>query len=209
MSKIWDISQRLDPQTPTWPGDVELSEKSTWKIEGPSPVNVASVTMSTHSGTHADAPFHYDAGGEKMADVSLDPYLGPCVVVDGRGKDDCVLWSHVEDAVSQHSQLDRFLIRTFEQFPDASWPVGFCAIDPEIILEIGKLGGKLIGTDAPSLDPQNSKELLAHNAVAKTGMAILEGLVLDHVPFGVYELIALPLPLSNLDASPVRAILRK
>ena len=66
----------------------------------------------------------------------------------------------------------------------------------------------LAGTDTPSLDPQESKTLDAHHAVRRHGMAILEGLVLDDVPPGDYELIALPLKLATLDASPVRAILR-
>jgi arylformamidase len=58
------------------------------------------------------------------------------------------------------------------------------------------------------MDPESSKDLPAHNAIRRHGLAILEGLVLDHVPIGDYELIALPLPLAGLDASPVRAILR-
>ena len=49
----------------------------------------------------------------------------------------------------------------------------------------------------------------AHKAVLKADMRILEGLVLDSVPEGRYELIALPLPIAGGDASPVRAILRE
>ena len=66
----------------------------------------------------------------------------------------------------------------------------------------------LIGVDTPSLDPEASKTLDAHQAVRRAGMAILEGLWLDAVPEGHYELIALPLRLVGADASPVRAILR-
>nr|MBP8120295.1 kynurenine formamidase [Burkholderiales bacterium] len=70
-------------------------------------------------------------------------------------------------------------------------------------------GVVLIGTDTPSLDPQESKSMDAHLAVLRHRMAILEGLVLDAVAPGDYELIALPLKLAALDASPVRAILRR
>jgi arylformamidase len=66
----------------------------------------------------------------------------------------------------------------------------------------------LVGTDAPSLDPQETKTLDAHHAVRRHGLAILEGLVLDGVPAGTYELIALPLKIAGADASPVRAVLR-
>jgi arylformamidase len=68
---------------------------------------------------------------------------------------------------------------------------------------------RLIGTDAASLDPEQSKTLDAHQAVKAADMRILEGLVLDDVPPGWYELIALPLCIVGADASPVRAILRE
>jgi arylformamidase len=67
---------------------------------------------------------------------------------------------------------------------------------------------KLIGIDTPSLDPQESKTMDAHHRIREHRMAILEGIVLDDVAPGDYELIALPLKLTTLDASPVRAILR-
>ena len=71
------------------------------------------------------------------------------------------------------------------------------------------MGVKLVGIDTPSIDPVNSKTMDSHHIVQKHSMAILEGLVLDEVDAGDYELIALPLKLTNLDASPVRAILRE
>ncbi|MHA1564482.1 MAG: kynurenine formamidase, partial [Alphaproteobacteria bacterium] len=66
----------------------------------------------------------------------------------------------------------------------------------------------LIGVDTPSLDPQDSKTMEAHQMVRRHGLSILEGLVLDEVPSGDYELIALPLKLMTLDSAPVRAVLR-
>jgi arylformamidase len=69
-------------------------------------------------------------------------------------------------------------------------------------------GVKLIGIDTPSVDLFDSKDLPSHQMILKHDMAILEGLALQGVPEGVYELIALPLKLVGFDASPVRAILR-
>ena len=69
-------------------------------------------------------------------------------------------------------------------------------------------GVRLIGIDTPSVDPFVSKDLPAHKMFLKYDMVILEGLVLDEVPEGIYELIALPLKLVGFDASPVRAVLR-
>jgi arylformamidase len=174
-----------------------------------SPVNVAAVTMSAHTGTHADAPFHYNPSGEKMAAVDLAAYLGPCAVIDGRADTPTVTWEQIAGQIDRNPDITRFLVRTFPSFPDDTWPESFRAIDATVIDELAKRGTVLIGTDAPSLDPQSSKEMSAHKAVARHGLAILEGLVLDDVPYDTYELIALPLPFVDLDASPVRAILRK
>jgi arylformamidase len=70
------------------------------------------------------------------------------------------------------------------------------------------MGLKLFGTDAPSVDAMDSKTLDAHHALDQGGVAILEGLALAGVPAGDYELIALPLKWQDVDAAPVRAVLR-
>jgi arylformamidase len=102
----------------------------------------------------------------------------------------------------------RILLRTYAAFPALSWRSDFVAVSPRAIALLAARGAILIGIDSPSMDPETSKELAAHHAIRHAGMAILEGLVLDDVPPGDYELIALPLPLAGLDSSPVRAILR-
>ena len=109
--------------------------------------------------------------------------------------------------ISLHTQS--VLFRTFERFPHDAWDGETMAIAPETIEWLAAQGVKLVGIDTPSIDPQDSKDMLAHKAVLKADMRVLEGLVLDDVPEGRYELIALPLPVVNADASPVRAILRE
>src|SRR5260370_1157689 len=83
------------------------------------------------------------------------------------------------------------------------------AIAPAPIDALAARGVFLIGVDTPSLDPPDSKTMDAHKAVRRHGFSILEGLVLDAVAPGDYELIALPLALADLDAAPLRAILRE
>lgn len=211
---LWDISQPLRVGLPVWPGDTPFAEERTWELEpGGCPVNVSRLTLSTHSGTHADAPLHYDARGAAIGAVDLHPYLGPCLVVTVPpgaariGVADVLpglagLGWHPGDA------LPRLLLHSYACFPHTAWGSAFAALDPALIGWLAERGGVLIGTDAPSIDPQDSKDLPAHNAVRRHGLAILEGLVFDGVPDGAYELIALPLPLSHADASPVRAVLR-
>jgi arylformamidase len=103
---------------------------------------------------------------------------------------------------------ERLLLRTYRKTPLERWDENFTAIAAATIDALAAVGTRLIGTDTPSLDPQTSRTMDAHNAVCRAGMAILEGLVLDDVPPGDYELIALPIKFANLDAAPVRAVLR-
>lgn len=206
MSRIRDISQTLSPTLPVWPGDTPFSATRTWVLDAQCPVNVAKFTSSTHAGTHGDAPLHYDPAGKAIDAVALDPYLGPARVVDLRGRGNAVTAAMVEPALT--TGVRRILIRSFDRFPHDRWTSDYMSVAAEAIRVMAAAGVVLIGIDGPSLDPQESKTLDAHMAVRETGMSILEGLVLDDVEPGDYELIALPLKLAGLDSAPVRAVLR-
>ena len=203
--KIWDISQRLRPDLPVWPGDTNYEQTRTWKMEQGSPVNVSAVTMSTHSGTHADAPLHYSPTDPDIASVELEPYVGQCRVVNARMAGPLVQISDLP----QLNGCERVLLRTFDHFPKDHWVEDTKAIAPETVDWLADQGVKLVGIDGPSIDPQSSQTMEAHKAVLRHDMRVLEGLVLDDVSEGLYELIALPLPIIGGDASPVRAILRE
>jgi arylformamidase len=204
---LWDISQPLRGALPVWPGDTAFQSQPHWSYGPASPVNVSAFTASTHSGTHADAPLHYDPDGASIDQVGLEPYLGPCRLVDARG---CGRLIEADFVVAQVPPgTERVLFRTFERFPHERWTSDFTAVHPAAIEALAARGARLIGLDSPSLDPEDSKTMDAHLAVRRADMRVLEGLVLDGPPPGEYELIALPLPLAGLDASPVRAVLRK
>ncbi len=184
---LWDISPPLRPGIPVWPGDTAYAEERTWHLTGACPVNVSRVTLSTHTGAHADAPLHYDVAGAPVGGLDLTRYLGRCRVVHAIGAGKLV---QPEDVAAQLGGVERLLVRTYHEAPQERW-------DPDFAI------------DTPSLDPQESKTMDAHRAVRRHGLSILEGLVLDAVPPGDYELIALPLALAGLDAAPVRAVLRE
>ncbi len=205
-SRIWDITQPLRAGIPVWPGDTEYSEARTWQLTGDCPVNVSKFCLSTHTGTHADAPLHYDAIGKPIGAVALDAYIGPCRVIDLTRKIGVIGAEQLEPFMA--AAPARILIRTYGVAPQIKWDEEFRPVSAECVEMLASRGVMLIGTDTPSLDPQQSKTMDAHHAVRRHGMAILEGLVLDDVSPGDYELIALPLKLATLDASPVRAILR-
>jgi arylformamidase len=203
---LYDISQKLHANLPVWPGDTAFESKRTWAYGPESPVNVSLVTHSTHAGTHADAPLHYDPEGGSVNDLDLARYIGPCRVVDGRHFGPLILPEHVADFL--HQAPPRLLFRTYATFPHDRWKSDFTAIHADTIDLLARNGVFLVGVDAPSLDAETSKTMDAHLAVKRQGLSILEGLVLDAVPPGDYELIALPINFADLDAAPVRAVLR-
>lgn len=205
--KIYDISQALRPGIPVFPGDAPYKQSWTMQLEGDCPVNVAEIALSVHTGSHGDAPMHYANGATPSGELSLEPYLGPCQVIDARRAGQLVRVEDIEDQLLARSE--RVLFRTYERFPHDEWDSDFTAIDPATIDLLADRGCLLVGLDTPSIDPETSKELLSHQRVLAHDMRVLEGLVLDQVPEGLYELIALPLKLITADASPVRAILRE
>ena len=120
-SKFIDISQSLRPSIPVWPGDTQYHAQSTWHIDEQCPVNVSLFQCSTHTGSHADAPFHYDPEGLAISDVSVDTYIGPCQLID---LSNCVFNNKTIDlSVCQHlidvSQpvIERVLFKTYQAFP--------------------------------------------------------------------------------------------
>lgn len=203
--RLWDISPSISAAIPVWPGDTPFEAGPTWQIGGGCPVQVSRMTMTTHLGAHTDAPSHYDPAGSSIDQVDLRAYIGACRVIHCTGVA-VVEPRHLEGKLD--ALPPRVLLRTYARAPQDAWDPSFPAISPAAIELLASRGAILVGTDAASLDPQDSRTLDAHHAVRAARMAILEGIVLDDVPEGDYELVALPLKFAGMDASPVRAILR-
>ncbi len=189
-----------------WPGDTPFTTARTWHYGPDCPVNVSRFEGSTHAGTHADAPLHYDPDGAPVDAADLDVYIGRARVIDLRGAGAVVMPDMVMPSLADAPS--RILLRTYDRFPHDQWDAAFATVAAATVAVLAGHGVVLIGIDSPSLDPQESKTMDAHLAVRAAGMSILEGLVLDDVPAGDYELIALPLKLAGMDAAPVRAVLR-
>lgn len=206
-SALIDISPPLSPRIAVWPGDTPFMQERKWEIGPGGVVNVSRITLSTHTGAHADAPLHYAKDGAPVDGLDLGRYVGPCRVIDvtasGQRIEPDDLRPFLDDVPP------RVLLRTYEQAPLETWDPLFASVAATSIDLLASCGVVLIGVDTPSLDPETSKTLDAHHAVHRNGMSILEGLVLDAVVPGDYELIALPLRLAGLDAAPVRAVLRE
>lgn len=204
--KLWDISPPITPDSPLFPGDTAYAQQWTAQIGPGCPVNLSTITLSPHIGAHADAPLHYGPGAPTIGMVDLAPYLGPCRVIHAIGCGPLVRPQHLAHAT--HGLPPRVLVRTCEKAP-TRWSAEFSAFAPETIAWLAALGVRLVGIDSQSVDPADSKTLDSHHLLLVHDLRVLENLVLDDVPAGDYELIALPLKLTLADASPVRAVLRE
>ena len=206
MARLWDISPPVHAASPVFPGDTVYAQAWNARIGPGCPVNVSTLTLSPHTGAHADAPLHYDDAGAPAGALDLQPYLGPCRVIHALGVQSLVEWPHIAHRVQ--GLPPRVLLRTYARQPEG-WDPMLAAFAPQTIERLADLGVTLIGIDTASIDPADSKALPSHQVIRRRGLRVLENLLLDDVPEGDYELIALPLKLLTADASPVRAVLRE
>jgi arylformamidase len=207
--RIWDISERIEPGTATFPGDNAFSQEWVMRMEDGASCNVSTIRMSVHVGTHTDAPLHYDTNGSDMASVDIGKYLGRCRVIDVSSVGSPPLIS--ADALTPEllAGAERVLLRTNAEHDHRTFNPEFTSLGGAAAKVLAAAGVQLVGIDTPSMDHSANKELDGHQALYAGGIAILENLDLTGVPAGDYELIALPLRIVGCDSSPVRAILRE
>jgi len=204
--KIYDITRTITPEMAPWPGDTPYSHRWVMRMEDGDAVNVSTLNMSAHTGTHADSPYHYSEAGMKLSEMPLDIHIGPATVIEigTRGE---ISPEYFDDVAL--ADIERLLIKTpASQRPNDVWWDEFAYLSPAAAQLLGEHGLRLFGTDSPSVDAVDSKTMDAHRMLHRYDVAILENLQLTGVPPGQYELIALPLK-APVDGSPVRAILRR
>jgi arylformamidase len=213
LSRLIDISPPVGPGAVVWPGDTPFELDVAWSPAHGDAVTVSRLTMSPHTGAHADAPLHVGAGPGDAASLPLDAYWGPCVVLDWRAEiarsargaiEEGDLAARAGEMEGMARVLFRTLDRPLEDFPEA-FPHFTAAAAAWLARRDGLL---LVGLDTFSVDPPDSKDLAAHRALFQGGLVVLEELDLSRAAPGRYELVALPLRLVGADASPVRAVLR-
>jgi arylformamidase len=204
---LYDITRTVAPTTAVWPGDTPYSFTHTLRLAEGQPVNLTTLTLSPHTGTHADAYYHYEAAGAHPAAMPLEAYIGPARVVTVTRSDGALRpddFPHLDPTA-----LERLLIHSpVSDLPDDQWPAAFPYLSVELIAWLAHSGVRLIGLDSPSVDAFDSTELRCHHALNRYKMVNIELLQLRGVPDGDYELIALPLKLDGVCGSPVRAVLR-
>lgn len=205
--KIYDVTRTVNPDLAVWPGDTPFSAEVIMAIGEGASVNLSTLTLSSHLGTHADAPYHFSDNDLTIENVPLAAYIGPATLVTVQREAGPLTPADFLDL--DWRRVKRLLVHSLASTrPAAEFPTRFVYPSPELAKFMAGHGVVLFGSDAPSMDDMNSKSLPGHKALRRNGIAILEGLLLTDVPDGDYELIALPLKIEGVDGSPVRAILR-
>ena len=202
--KIIDITHLHSDRLAPWPGDTPFEFRFVARLRDGASCNVGKLTCSIHSGTHLDAPYHYDESGATIEALPPELFIGPARVLHAQGRD--VITRELFAGLDGRA-TPRVLVRTNACDDKSIFPSRIPTLAPDVPVWLGQQGVRLIGVDVPSVDELDSKTLPIHHALGAANITILENLDLRAVPAGCYDLIALPLRLAGADGSPVRAVL--
>ena len=202
--KIIDITHPHSDRLAPWPGDTPFEFRFVARLREGASCNVGKLTCSIHSGTHLDAPYHYNESGATIDALPPALFIGPARVFQAQGPDRLTrdIFASLDGRATP-----RVLVRTNACDDKSIFPSHIPTLAPDVPAWLGQQGVRLIGLDLPSVDQVDSKTLPIHHALDAANITILENLDLRTVAPGCYELIALPLRLSGADGSPVRAVL--
>ncbi|MCD4734316.1 cyclase family protein [bacterium] len=198
---IIDISRPLS-KVPPWPGDTiyHRALTNTYSAEG---YETASLSMSSHAGTHLDLPSHLIANGKRLGQYTLSTFVGPALVIDcGEGAED-------KTALLREADIrpgERVLLKTNNstRSPEFIFPE-YTYLSGEAAQVLVNKQVTLVGVDGPSLD--HPDETIAHRTLLEAGIPAIEWLDLSRAEAGRYTLVCLPLHIPEAEGVPCRAIL--
>lgn len=207
MIRTIDVTVPLSPEVPTFPGDPRFQLEVTHSMAKGEPYNVTRIVMGSHSGTHVDAPFHFEADGATVDHLPLDALIGAARVVELAGRDRI----DVADLASAGLDgVERVLFKTrmSGQLRHPDFREDFVYITPEAAAALVAKGVKLVGIDYLSVEKFGSQDFDAHHALLRAGVVVVEGLDLSGAEPGDYDVICLPLLVAGADGAPARVVLR-
>lgn len=208
-----DISLPIGPEERAWSGIPPSRFSLLADLAAGASVNVGQLDCCTHSGTHADAPWHVDLGGRTIDRVDPGLYVGPASVLriaSTEAIERAELEELLRGEVKQGDpRVERLLIATPQPYDGRHFPERIPALAPEAAAWLVWAGCRLVGVDQPSLDPLTAKDMASHRLLFEAGAGVLENLDLSRVDMGAYDLVAPPLRLLGGDAAPVRALVRR
>lgn len=194
-----DITLPISEDTPAYPGDPEVRFESS-KENG---YRITSVCMSSHSGTHVDAPVHYIDGGCGVDSIPLEDLNGDAEVIDLTGVSGTI---GRDDLVGITGDPGIIILKTGFSCRPCNLS-DYNPINIDCAEYLTRLGIRCVVTDAPSIEKYGGGGEV-HRILLGNGISIIEMADLSKVPTGRYILNALPLKLTGCDGSPIRAILR-
>lgn len=197
-----DVSIPMVEGMTVWPGDPPyVFEKATRIADGDS-TNVSFISMSTHTGTHVDAPWHFEEDGKRLHEVDPQVFFGEARVIEVPMVD-IVTAAHLGDAALP----PRVLIKTRNSGRDAALPFDteYVALAEDVAQRLVNDGVKLVGVDYLSVAPFKQPGQGTHHILLKADVFIVEGLRLAGIPAGDHPFVALPMPLHGADGAPCRA----
>jgi arylformamidase len=169
---ILDISRTLRPDIAVWPGDTPFELAVILDRSQGAAVNLTTLTLSAHTGSHVDAPHHFSDDPLTMAELDLRPYWGPARLVTVR-KSAGPLVPADFDGVDL-TGTERLLVHSeVSDLDPSTFPAAYVYPSPELADFLGGLGVILYGSDSPSMDAVDSKTLPGHNALLRNNIAIL------------------------------------
>jgi arylformamidase len=208
--KLYDVSVTVQEGMPVSPRDPKVTLSLARSIARGNSANVTRIDMGAHTGTHIDAPFHFDPDGCGVDQLPLGVLVGPCRVFDLT-----MIPGHIDRPALARCDLRGVTRALFKTCNSHRWARGertfdqnFVAVTADGATELVARGVKLVGVDYLSVEPSGSKEHPVHHILLRANVVIIETLDLHDVPAGDYELIALPLKLCGADGAPARVILR-
>jgi arylformamidase len=201
-----DISVPVKEGLPVWPGDppVRLRRISSVEQDG---AGVMAIEMSLHTGTHIDPPAHYLTGGCTLDRMPVEATCGRARVVeiDGEAIDAGSL------TLYNFQPGERVLLKTrnsarkwYQQPPENGW----VALTPDGAKYLAERQVQAVGIDALSVGSVEEKDGEVHRTLLGVGIWLIEGLDLEGVEAGEYELMCLPLRVEESDGAPARAVIR-
>lgn len=196
-----DVSMGIRPGLTVWPGDPPAAFGPVSRIDAGDACNVSLVSFNTHTGTHCDAPWHFEADGKRLHEVDTDVFFGDALVIDLPGA------GRIGAADLPDGPLPpRVLLRTRSSLhpEDAPFDTDFAAITEDAADRLVSDGVRLAGIDSPSIAPYGDAGPV-HHRLLRAGVFIVENLRLAAIPAGTHAFTVLPLPLRGADGAPCRA----
>ncbi len=209
--KLYDITVPISVDIPVWPGDPPARLERMKSIINGDSCNVTAITMGAHTGTHIDAPYHFLEHGGNMDAIPLDILNGRCRVIE-TGAEPIIEKKHIDGAGIKEGERILFKTGNSELWKkiNAVFREDFIALGLSAAEYLVERGAVLVGIDYLSIEAFNAEEgNPVHKILLRNNIVILEGLDLSAVPAGDYDLLCLPLKISNAEGSPARAVLRE